>query len=390
MRKMVNCLLGLPKQIYLLLTLIFFNAMIQLVTIVGTLYFHDYGYSTDSIGIMISCFGIGSVIGGYLGGICSDIFSAKSIIIISLLGNVISLILLPFQSHILGFCFILFAIGFFNSGFRPSSIIALLEYKHVIKEMSLLSYRRVALNIGYSLGASVFGFLYDIKNMLPFIVMSAILTLNLIIACFLSSGFPLCKAPKASNGSVQTQKHSGLFAFIFLNLLLLVMMIIFNQNQTTYPIFLSSHGLFSAADVSLIFAFSGIIIVVCQIPVGHFFDKKTLSTTCFVGALLLSFGIGLTLLISNIYIALLLCVLWTFGEMILFPALLPYMLRSSPYKKGNTIGIYQLSFSAAGFVAPLVGTKLYVISPSLLWSLCLTVGCLCAFCFILLNSIKGY
>ncbi len=354
MRKMVNCLLGLPKQIYLLLTLIFFNAMIQLVTIVGTLYFHDYGYSTDSIGIMISCFGIGSVIGGYLGGICSDIFSAKSIIIISLLGNVISLILLPFQSHILGFCFILFAIGFFNSGFRPSSIIALLEYKHVIKEMSLLSYRRVALNIGYSLG------------------------------------FPPCKAPKASNGSVQTQKHSGLFAFVFLNLLLLVMMIIFNQNQTTYPIFLSSHGLFSAADVSLIFAFSGIIIVVCQIPVGHFFDKKTLSTTCFVGALLLSFGIGLTLLISNIYIALLLCVLWTFGEMILFPALLPYMLRSSPYKKGNTIGIYQLSFSAAGFVAPLVGTKLYVISPSLLWSLCLTVGCLCAFCFILLNSIKGY
>ena len=111
---------------------------------------------------------------------------------------------------------------------------------------------------------------------------------------------------------------------------------------------------------------------------------------CFVGTIFLSLGIGLTQYITNIYIAILLCFFWTIGEMILFPILLPLILKLSTFKRGNSVGIYQTVFSLSIFISPVIGMSIYKLSPILRWNICLCAGILSSIFFVTINAIKRY
>jgi MFS family permease len=74
----------------------------------------------------------------------------------------------------------------------------------------------------------------------------------------------------------------------------------------------------------------------------------------------------------------------TFAEMILPPLSLPFILKTSIYRRGKTMGIYQASFSSGVLLAPLLGSFIYKISPYFLWQMCFVVSVICALFFLTL------
>ena len=383
---MIKVKFDLSKSVFICLLLIFLNAMAQMITLLVSLFLHKFGFMISDIGIVITFFGIGSLIGGYIGGIISDRFSSVMIIKISLIGNSILIGVFPIFHKIIFLCFCVFFMGIFNSSFRPASIISLLESNRKLSESQLLSYRRVAVNLGFSLGAAVLGYIYNKNNYAPFIAMSVILFISFI----LSNSLIAQKTKKEIEEIISGSRIPNNYIFIILNIVMIITLVILNQNQTTYAIYLESFASFSIKDISFLFSISGVIIVLFQIPIGYSLDKLSYSIACFYGTIFLTIGIGMTSIIDNYFLAIISCIFWTFGEMILFPTILPYILKTSQYKRGKTMGIYQASFSIGGLIAPMSGTLIYNYSPNLLWNISLILGIICGIVFLIIYQYNKY
>nr|WP_245806547.1 hypothetical protein [Francisella halioticida] len=127
-----------------------------------------------------------------------------------------------------------------------------------------------------------------------------------------------------------------------------------------------------------------------QIPLSYIFNKLSYAMACLYGVLFLTVGIGMTTIINNFSLAILSCVLWTIGEMVLYPPLLLYILSSSKYSKGKTMGIYQVFYSIGSLMAPLLGTLVYEYSPRILWNMSLVFGVICGDIFLFIYRIKDY
>lgn len=374
----MNRSVKINRNFVLILLLTFFNSGGVMLPILTSLFFNEINFSTETIALLTSLFGVGSFLGGYIGGHLSDFIKSKVIISCSILGN--SLFILVFgivQSELLfGIC--LFCIGFFNSSFRPSSMLVLLNESDDISTTKALSYRKVVFNLGFSLFASGFGFLYSTLRKEAFYIISLLFFANFIMSLFL----------KRNNyhklESKEITHKSNIMLFIILNILLIAGMVVLNQYQMSYPIFLENILSLSINQISTILAIHGFVILIFQIPVGFLFDKINLSIGCTIGSLLLAFGMGLTYISSDFYIITFLCILWTFAEMILFQLILPFILNVSIYKKGKTMGIYQACFSFGSFLAPIFAGFLYSKNPVLLWNACFLIGIMCAIAFFII------
>ncbi len=375
----------ISNSFIIVLIIIFLNASGGMLPILGTLLFSDIGLNVETIGIVMSLFGVGSFFGGYIGGHLADYTSSKNIVCVSILGNAIFIMLYALLENVVLFSVCMFFIGFFNSSARPSTILLLFETMGSISKTSALSFRRVVLNLGFSASSAGFGFLYYYQGKLAFILIGFIFLLNFIISLFL----PNNKPHESATQNNELSKNSSLSMFMLLNFLLIICVIILDQNKITYTLFLKDFINFSVLDISLLFTIHGILVLVFQIPIGFIFDKIHLALGCFIGSILLAFGMGFTSLATNFPLAILFCALWTFSEMILFPLLLPYLLNTSIYKKGKTMGIYQASFSFGGFLAPVFGSLLYSYSPSLLWNVCFALSIFCAIVFLTFYKFYG-
>lgn len=371
-------------NLVLVLALIVFNAGGGMVTILGSLFLNDIFVPIKTIGFIIACFGAGSFIGGYTGGYMADYISPSRIVSFAILGNAIAISVFALTDSIFLFSVCMFCMGVFNSAFRPASILLLFEAAQNFSRSRILSLRRVALNIGFSLGSAMFGFLYSYNSKLSFLIIGGVFFLNFCFSFFISYQVGENKSPE--HGA----KASGnLFLFIGLNLLLIATTVILEQYKSTYPLYLEKFRGFSILDLSLMFSIHGILILIFQIPVGMISDKSHLAIGCFVGTILLGAGMGMTPMITSFSILILSCALWTFAEMIIQPLILPYILNSSTVKRGKAMGIYQACFSLGGLLGPIFGTFVLSYAPELLWNLCFIISLVCGIIFLIFYKLYG-
>ena len=367
------------RNFTLTLLLTFFNSGGAMILVITSLFFNDINFDTKTISLLTATFGIGAFLGGYIGGHISDIISSNKVISISTLGNALFIFLFSISQNILLFGVCIFSIGFFNSSFRPSAILMLLSARGGLSTVKVLAYRKVVFNLGFGIFAAGFGFLYSIMQKDAFYFIALLFFMNFLISLFLTPNKNILTSTQAEASHI-----SNISLFIVLNLLLIVGMIILNQYQMSYPIFLEKISGLSINQISIIFTIHGFVILVFQIPIGYLFDKVRLSLGCAIGSLLLAIGMGLTNISNNFYIIILLCIVWTVAEMVLFQLILPFILNVSIYKKGKTMGIYQASFSFGSFIAPIFAGFLYAKNPALLWNACLLLGIGCAIVFFII------
>lgn len=255
------------RLVLICLFLIFLNSVVQMISVLGTLFLHNLGFRALNIGYIFTFFGIGSLVGGYLGGILSDKFSIINIIKISLIGNAIFIGIFPFYNSFIYFLICMLIIGFFSGIFRPLAILLLFKCnKGLISESKLIAYRRVSINLGFSIGAAILGFLYDYNNHVAFLSISIVL----IFGFFLSNLIIVEEKTEHKKEVVSSSRLiTNSYIFYILNIILVISIIILNQNKTTYTIFLESFAAISVKNISLLFALNGLIIIFFQVPLSY-------------------------------------------------------------------------------------------------------------------------
>jgi MFS family permease len=156
---------------------------------------------------------------------------------------------------------------------------------------------------------------------------------------------------------------------VFLGATLMVA-VVFLQLDSTVPLYLVNHLGLPLAIYGLAFTVNTLIIVILELWVNAATAPWPPRCAMGLGALLIALGFSGMVAVSGVVTFLLCVVVWTVGEMLLFPATGAYVAEISPARRrGTWMGLYTMSFNAGFAVAPVFGTLvLEEFGPDALWA----------------------
>ncbi|MEG3659315.1 MFS transporter [Arenibacter palladensis] len=365
MKKLVssyfNTFNGLSKEVWWLALITLINRAGTMVIPFLSLYLtQSLSFSLAEVGWVMALFGLGSVIGSWLGGKLTDRIGYYKVMVISLLASGLSFILLQYITSFVGFCIGVLLLMAIADMFRPAMFVALSSYSKPENRTRSITMIRLAINLGFSAGPALggliifalsYGGLFWIDGITCFI--AGILLLQILNP----RKAKVIEQVKVVNPmEAYTDK-----AFMILLVAMTLFGLAFFQLLSTLPIFYKDVHHLTEAEIGLLLGLNGFLIFIFEMPLIKWLEgsKNNMSKLILIGVLLtgLSFiVINLTGWIGALVIGM---VLMTFGEMIVFPFSNSLALnRSIKGNQGQYMAYYSISFSIAHIFGHSIGMNL--------------------------------
>jgi MFS family permease len=172
--------------------------------------------------------------------------------------------------------------------------------------------------------------------------------------------------------------HDRLF-LIFLSGVFLVGVVFF-QHESALPLYLVQYLSLSPAFYGMLFTINALLIVALEVPLNTATSHWSNTRLLVIGSLLFAIGFGALGVIASPAGVIATVVVWTFGEMMLFPAMAAHLAEIAPEnRRGAYMGAYTMSLSIALTVGPWMGTQLLAMfGPVIVWSVMFVLGALAA------------
>lgn len=373
---------GLPKLCWQGIILICINTLTIGICFFLSLYFVTTMHFTPSLaGLLLSCYGLGTVLGGLITGMLSDIFSPRLISIFSLVLQSTTFLLLTKLHSAFAFMVNMFLLGLAAYGFKTSNNVWMLSLcqNDTNVRYKTISISHVAANFGLGLSGVL------IASMASYGFQSIFCLSSLLLLC---SALYLLFQKKTSTSvplAIKEQHqydHSNESQIILLLVMVCVFLVglIIAQLSTTYPLYIQhSFPHLGIGAVSFLFILDTFLIVFFQAPLTTLVGGQNKLLVTGIGALLMGIGM-LVLSYSSVFVlALFSCIIWTTGEMLFIStAQLVCYERSSHQRKGQSLGLFQTSFAASNVIGPALGGIIYQNwGGNLLWYCSMFIGTIC-------------
>ncbi len=320
-------------------------------------------FSIENSGIVLSFFGIGSVIGSWLGGMITDKIGEYRVQSLSLLLSVPLFCTIPLFTTEAGLAGIILAQSIVSETFRPANSVAITKYAKPENITRAFSLNRMAVNLGFSIGPALGGILSAISyEFLFFSNALAALLAGLMYIWFFKDRARLARLKaKTVKEAIVIKKESSPYRdgkFLIYCAFCMLFSICFFQLFSTLTIFYKDTAHLSQQNIGYILGYSGFLIVLLEMGLVQVAEKYfTLAFTMLFGTFLcgisyamLAFDYSMITLVLSMT---LLCVgeIWTLPFMSTITAL-----RSGAGNKGAYMGLNGMSFSIAFIVTPYIGT----------------------------------
>jgi MFS family permease len=155
---------------------------------------------------------------------------------------------------------------------------------------------------------------------------------------------------------------------------------VFYQHESTMSLFIVNNLDFSPAFYGMLFTINTLLIVALEVPINRATAHWPAAWPLLAGCMLFALGFGGLAIVASATGVLVTVVLWTFGEMMLFPAMSAYLGDIAPAaQRGAYMGAYSMSLSLALTFGPWAGTQiLALLGPTPLWLIMFGFGALAA------------
>jgi predicted MFS family arabinose efflux permease len=368
---------GLPRPVwYLALGLLANRAGTMVLPFLSLYLVEETGMSTSRAGVVMLCFGLGSVAGSFLGGKLSDRFSAVRVqeasLAVSGAGFLAISQVRSFELMAAG----MFVLSTVSEAFRPACLTATL--RHCPEEMHVraLALIRLAANLGMAIGPAVGGLLAGIDYVWLFVGDG--LTCWLAAVLLLATLRPTERAGAAS-GSRETEDGTAAprgvdGRFLMLLAITFALAFVFFQMFSTVPLYLNRDYGLSERRIGLLFSLNGGLITLFEMVLVRVLERRNPAAIMGWGALMICTAFATFPLGTGFTFAALVFVVVTAGEMLALPfgnglAARLAMERGGGRHTGAYMGWYSMTFSVAFIIAPFTGlTVIEALGPRALWS----------------------
>ena len=377
---------NVPQIAYGLAATSFINRMGGTAKLFMTLYLHEaLGFDLTTVGALLSIYGAGLLAGSFGVSVLTDWFSARKLMLWSLLGSAIGLVILCGVTTVPALAIALLFGGLCDGGYRPAIQRVTMQTCAPLVRIHAQSLQRVAVNLGFGVGGLVGGWFAEFDYRYVFIgdTVAAIAA-----AVFLKWAFTRTdeRAPmQAMPGKIVDERwpYSDV-PFITFMMACLLLSMIYAQSESTMTNYLREYFALSPKWIGATFALNGFMVAVFQIPITLRTEFWPPRRTMMTGAARLTLGFAILPLGAGlgetacILMAMLSTAIYTTGEMFLMPPQLAMVMqRADAGRAGHYLALYNGIWGGRTMLAPLLGNTVYDrFGGHAVWVLCAVLGVL--------------
>jgi MFS family permease len=378
----------LPREIWILAFSTFINRAGTMVLPFLVLYLtHTLGFSAGKAASVLGIYGLVSLIVGPVSGALSDRYGPVKLMEGGLFLSGIVLLFFPLAHTYEQVLLATIGFSFFSEAFRPAAMALIPEVVGPELRKQAFTLVRLAINLGMSISPVLGGLLAESNFKLIFFA-DGITTLLAVFFLWLPA-FRLRPALQEKQDHPGRKKGLRLAGIrevlrdrVFLALLLAILPvgIVFFQTNSTLPLYIVRDLHFSTTAFGLLMAINTAMIVLFEVPLNSATSHWHLGRAMSLGSLLFGVGFGALAWAKAPWSIALTIVIWTLGEMILFPSMSTFVSEISPAKKrGAYMGLFTTAFSLTFMVGPGLGVRTLEHFGSIsLWGLMFALGAISA------------
>ncbi|WP_316814694.1 MFS transporter [Pedobacter nyackensis] len=311
-------------------------------------------------GLIITLFGLGSILGSAAGGKLTDVIGFRPVQVVAAIVSGIFFLIFANVTHFHILCILAVVISFFSEAFRPANFAAIAAYAKPGLETRSYSLNRLATNIGWAVGVSMGGLIASYNYKMLFFVDGIVsIIAGLCILWFLPKikGYRKAIKEKTKDLTVRKPWQDPVFIkFVLLSTIFVICVLVIFR---VVPVFFKEVWKIDEFMIGLILGLNGIIIALFEMVMIHKIEKKRPAIFfIIVGVFFIAACFLVLLLPFNLPIALgsLCIVLFTIGEMFALPFINTFVMnRSNEFNRGLYAAGYMLCWSVAQLVGPTVG-----------------------------------
>lgn len=351
--------------------------MITLVFRMGTMAFpfyaayliHQHAVSAGTAGLLVGVYGAGALFVDLIIGAVIKRLGANRVILGSLLLNALLLLIIPSVDNAAALFVLSFLWGACYEAFTPATFSETVTHSSSETRKVAFSCNRLAINIGMAIGP-LLGSLIFLSNADAVFYINAALSLVSFAAC-LRFGRAVTvgaaqAAPLASkgNGLPETAPHERSRLLVIL-LAALPVHVAYALPPTFLSAYIITYTELPAYYVGIIFFINALLVILFEVPINQRMAHLSSSRSLVAGFLLA--GVGFFLMgFSHVGAMLLVAtVLWSLGEMIVFPGITHYVSSiSSRHTVDRNLGYYSAGVNIGVMITPSLAFML-VAQPSL-------------------------
>jgi len=365
----INTFKGLSREAWMLSIVMLINRSGSMVLPFLGVYMTDHlKFSLENTGIVLSFYGIGSVLGSWLGGFLTDKFGEYYIQSWSLFLSAPIFIIMPFFSSVEMMALLIFLQSAISDTFRPANSVAITKYARPENLTKAFSLNRMAINLGFSIGPALGGILSGISYNFLFIVNGiGAVTAGIIYVIFFRRRNKIFREKKKLEPTKPIEKTVTKspykdYPFLLYSFLCAVFAVCFFQFFNTIPLFYKDVAKLDQSTIGFILGYSGFIIVLLEMPLVSL-AERVLKIPQILSIGIIMSGVSYLLLLfgSNIPLLLLSMSILSIAEIWVLPFMSTVTaLRAERGNKGAYMGLNGIAFSFSFIFTPFLGT--YVLS----------------------------
>lgn len=336
---------------------------------------HELDLSASVIGLIISFYGIGTIVGSILTLKLNDKFSSKLICSLSFLLKAVTFIILAKAQMTLNIIICVFFLGLTSYTFKTANTYWVVRQCTSEKiEHKALNLLYAASNFGIGVAATIISFA-RLNEFISLFYIFAVIKVFAVVA-LMKRGESFEEHSQPHSITVTPNRPVLIMTLVFV----FVIGLMIAQISTTYPLYLY-HAFPDLAlkAVSIVSIIETCAIIIFQLPLLALIQKQNKVIMLGLGAFL--YGLGLFILsFSSVYLLVILsCLIYVLGEMIFMSmAQIVCSKCAEKPKKAQITSLYQSVYASSLFLGCLLGGFIYSHgAANLLWVFSGILGLMC-------------
>lgn len=363
LRSYINTYKGLSPESWMLAVVMLINRSGSMVLPFLGVYMSSYlGFGLKETGLVLSCYGFGSVFGSWFGGMITDKIGEFKVQCLSLFLSVPMFCIIPLFQTEASLALIIFLQSSISECFRPANSVAVTKYAKKENLTKAFSLNRLAVNLGFSIGPALGGILSAISYDLLFYVnaLGALLAGITYVKFFRNRTHRNeIEDSKFNPQSKELSPYRDL-KFILFCVICFLFSLSFFQLLNTLTLFYKQEAKLSQQNIGFILGYSGFIIVLLEMALVDIAEKKLkVHQTLFLGTFLCAISFTMLAFDTQVWYLVLSMTFLCVGEIWALPFMSTVTaLRSGNFNKGAYMGLLGMGFSLSFIITPFLGTMI--------------------------------
>ena len=360
-RNYISNFQGFSREIWILTLITFINRAGTMVLPFLSKYLHeDLHFSLSQVGTIMVFFGIGSMLGSWLGGKLSDTIGFYKIMIFSLLVSGLMFFGLRYITSFEGLCIGIFVLMTIADMFRPAMFVSIGAYAKPENRTRALTLVRLAINLGFAAGPALGGLIIMGIGYKGLFWVDGVTCIVAILIFWL-------KVKEKKKSTYLDKEHPGdvLVESVFKDKIYwlflastLIVGIMFFQLFTTISIYHREQFGLTELQTGLLLTLNGVLVFFLEMPIVNYIEKnkKDKLKVIILGCFLMTISLFLMLVNTWAGVLIIMMLFMTFAEMFNFPFSNAFALSRAPkHQQGRYMAIFTMTYSLAHILSAKIG-----------------------------------